>query len=45
MKTECTQEGENMEKKDLKRYLAGLGIAGLLTGSLVILPGAQAASG
>lgn len=35
-----------MDKKDLKKYLAGLGVAGLLSGSLVVLPGAShAASG
>lgn len=29
-----------MDRKDLKKYLAGLGMVGLLAGGLVILPAA-----
>jgi len=32
-----------MAKKDLKRFLAGLGIAGLITAGGITLPGAHAA--
>ncbi len=34
-----------METKDLKKFLAGFGIAGLLAGSGLGVPGAKAADG
>ncbi len=32
-----------MESKDLKKFLAGLGVAGLISAGGLALPGAQAA--
>jgi len=38
-------KGTTMEKKDLKKFLAGLGVAGLLSMGGVTVPGAHAGSG
>lgn len=39
------KKGTTMEKKDLKKFLAGLSVAGLLSLGGVTVPGAHAGSG
>lgn len=34
-----------MKSKDMKKFLAGLGVAGLISAGGLIVPGAQASSG